>query len=232
VSRRGGGDAGPGPLRETHDGTGNSRSFLDQETRDSRVDSAKTFTNRFAMRAERATAALLAVSALLVACVDARLPRTADQKSAMERAEEQGPFHTYYAIIKDEPKARADEDLAKKFRERLGSDSNVHVHRVSESKFVVKIMGDQALVDKIKTAVEAFPEVGQPPSPPAAPPPGHGFGQCVCAAVRFPRCDRLHMHYNSTAGCCSLAVVCSALRVPQLARARAPRQSGANETPC
>jgi len=122
------------------------------------------------MRAERATAALLAVSALLVACVDARLPRTADRKSAMERAEEQGPFHTYYAIIKDEPKARADEDLAKKFRERLGRDSNVHVHRVSESKFVVKIMGDQALVDKIKTAMEAFPEVGQPHSPPAAPP--------------------------------------------------------------
>ena len=100
----------------------------------------------------------------------------------MERAEEQGPFHTYYAIIKDEPKARADEDLAKKFRERLGRDSNVHVHRVSESKFVVKIMGDQALVDKIKTAMEAFPEVGQPHSPPAAP-PGHGFGQCVCCSA-------------------------------------------------
>ena len=183
------------------------------------------------MRAERATAALLAVSALLVACVDARLPRTADRKSAIERAEEQGPFHTYYAIIKDEPKARADEDLAKKFRERLGRDSNVHVHRVSESKFVVKIMGDQALVDKIKTAMEAFPEVGQPHSPPAAPPPAMASAS-VCAAVQFPTCDRFHTHANSTEGCCSLAVVCSAFRVPQLARARAPRQSGANETPC
>lgn len=86
--------------------------------------------------------------------VDARMARPKDRASAAaERSEEQ--HHVYYALLK----AGTLGDLALMFKERLGADKNVHVKRASPQKMVVKIKGNRAFVDKIKTAMEAFPEV-------------------------------------------------------------------------
>ena len=101
---------------------------------------------------------LLAACALVLAArsVDARMARTNDRSSdAAQRSEETEP-HTYFALIKG---GHTQTDLALLFKERLGGDKNVRVSRASPNKMVVKMRGNQAFVDRIKSAIEAFPEV-------------------------------------------------------------------------
>jgi len=102
---------------------------------------------------------LLAACALLLSAssVDARMARNKDRLSAAaERSAEEKEHHTYFALIK----AGTLGDLALLFKERLGEDKNVRVSRASPDKMVVKMKGDQSFVDRIKSAIEAFPEVG------------------------------------------------------------------------